>query len=83
MSTFITFVLVGNSPSGKTQLMEVRSADDLLLGRISFRGQWRKYVFLPEPNTLFDQSCLEAIGKECANRTFAWRNSLKGRKRDA
>lgn len=34
---------------------------DELLGKIAWYGPWRKYVFYPESDTLFDPKCLAEI----------------------
>lgn len=47
----------GTSISGKTKRWRV-SAQDLFLGSIQWYGPWRKYVFVPSVDTLFDAGCL-------------------------
>jgi hypothetical protein len=58
---YISVAWAGSSKSGKTQVYNVtnnRSGD--LLGRISWYGPWRQYVFMPEPS-LYSHGCLEDL----------------------
>lgn len=76
---FIDTELIGTTESGKTKIWAVvtlsrQENGDLgdqstKLGEIRWFGRWRKYVFYPEPNMLFDQSCLETIGRICGDQT--------------
>jgi len=46
----------------KTEVWDVlnRTTEEPL-ARIEWYPHWRQYAFFPEPNTLFDDGCLEAI----------------------
>lgn len=58
----------------KTKLWEVTSiASDEVLGRISFWGAWRKYVYKPLAGTLYDASCLREIADFMESETNKWR----------
>lgn len=50
------------------------------LGRVYFRPQWRKYVFEPASNTLYDAVCLSQIAGFCDGQTDAWRSEILDRK---
>lgn len=47
----------------KTPIIEIsgRKDPDSLMGLISYRPGWRKFVFSPYGNMVFDHSCLEDI----------------------
>ena len=45
-----------------------------LVGTIKWYGAWRKYAFLPQPNTVFEEVCLAEIGQFIAARTAAHRS---------
>lgn len=46
----------------KTQVWDViNKASEEPLGRISWYGPWRQYVFMPEPLTTFNDGCLNSI----------------------
>lgn len=59
---YIKFVHQRFSESGKTIVFEVYNQDEShFLGLIKFKATWRRYCFYPEPNRLFDVSCMKAI----------------------
>lgn len=58
---YIRVVWVGESKSRLTSIYKVESKANVKLGAIKWHGQWRKYVFCPSPNTIFDESCLDEI----------------------
>ena len=45
-----------------------------LLGRVQWFGRWRQYVFVPQPETLFNSGCLddlrEFIGEQMLDRSI-------------
>lgn len=50
------------SPSGKTSIYVVaNSVTATILGYISWWGAWRKYVFKPNEEMVFDSNCLNEI----------------------
>jgi hypothetical protein len=66
-----------NTDGRKTRIWEVTAtATDEVLGRISFWGAWRKYIFSPLAGTFFDASCLEEISSFTAQVTKEWRESV-------
>jgi hypothetical protein len=72
--------LHAGAPARKTKMWEVTAtASDEVLGRILFHGAWRKFVFSPYDNTIFDHSCLREIADFSEAETKKWRESLKGK----
>lgn len=58
----LVFIDVGVSSSGKTHKWYVCSNGTThSLGEVSWFSSWRRYVFTPGPNTLFDCNCLNEI----------------------
>ena len=46
----------------KTEVWDViNKTTEEPIARIEWYSHWRQYVFFPEPNTVFDDGCLEAI----------------------
>ncbi len=66
--SYLNFVYVGRSPSGKTSQYRVSGSNDVYLGLISWYGAWRKYVFYPGDG-LFDPSCLRELADFCETET--------------
>lgn len=48
-------------PKRKTPIIFVYNKLNEELGQIRFYPQWRKFVFYPKADTLFDSNCLEDI----------------------
>lgn len=61
MTNFIKIDLIGSTKSGKTNIYKVLSTTGTELGLIKWFSNWRKYVFYPEPGTIFDARCLSEI----------------------
>lgn len=59
--THFRVVQFGMSDSGKTKLFQVISNDGDHLGEIRWFGRWRKYCFMPAPNTVFEQVCMREV----------------------
>lgn len=60
MSKYLRFNLIRDT--GKTQLYEVVSAHrGTVLGRISWYGPWRQYIFEPELDTIWNKECLQDL----------------------
>ena len=60
MKTYVKFELIKNNP--KTKVYSVKSIQgSVSLGVVSWFGKWRRYVFFPEEDTVFDYNCLEDI----------------------
>ena len=60
----------------KTKVFSVQSLKNEDLGQIVFRPQWRRYVFEPKENTIFDASCLFELSGFLNKITAEWRSSL-------
>jgi hypothetical protein len=66
-----------NNVNKKTRVWEVTAvASDEILGRISFWGAWRKYVFHAGAGTLYDASCMREIADFTETENKNWRASL-------
>jgi hypothetical protein len=62
MKTYVRFGELGTSASGKTKIWSVKNTtSDFQVGRIVWYSNWRKYVFEPAANCLFDIGCLTEI----------------------
>ena len=48
-------------PKRKTPIVFVCNKSSEELGQIRFYPQWRRFVFYPKADTLFDSNCLEDI----------------------
>ena len=70
--SWITFNDEGPSPSGKTRIWQVYPKEGIMLplGKISWYALWRKYVFLPYQNTVFEKDCLRDIADFCESKTI-------------
>lgn len=60
---WIAFTLIGASPSGKTNIYQVRSKENpnILLGIIKWYPAFRCYSFFAAPNTIFEPVCMGDI----------------------
>ncbi|RLI55250.1 MAG: hypothetical protein DRP09_10570 [Candidatus Thorarchaeota archaeon] len=59
----LRFSFVRKSESGKTWIIAVfNKKTETFLGQVRWFGNWRKYCFYPERNTIYDQKCLGDIG---------------------
>lgn len=50
---------------------------DVLLGHIVFYPAWRKFVFQPAKNTIFDTHCLNDVIHLLEDANRDWREGLK------
>lgn len=79
---YINFANPTKSESGKTLIVGVFSVQGgSWLGYISWFAKWRRYVFCPGPETVFDANCLAAIEGKLANMTSDHKHQLRERKR--
>lgn len=59
---WITIQELKDLDTGKTQVFQVLAKQDgVLLGTIKWFGRWRKYAFFPEPETVYENDCLNDI----------------------
>lgn len=57
---YLRFVQTGDT--GKTKTWDIVSIHHgNVLGRVRWYGGWRQYVFYPEPQTLWNDGCLETV----------------------
>ena len=80
MAAYMDFVLQEQDPGRKTEKWKALSVQGSCeLGIVSFHPAWRKYVFWPEKNTIFDPACLRELADFVEKRTVLWR--MKGNAR--
>jgi hypothetical protein len=60
---FLVFQDLGYSSSGKTKRWKVLNLGQTKLGYISWLGRWRRYVFHPDEDMIFDSACLKQIAE--------------------
>lgn len=60
---WISFHRLPQPSARKTSVWAVLSTVNVgdVVGRIAWYGAWRKYAFYPEPNTVFEPTCLRDI----------------------
>ena len=67
--------LICKEPNRKTPTVNVRTLDgEIVLGNIKFYGAWRKFVFYPKEETLFDSKCLCDIIDMMNELQTSWKN---------
>lgn len=81
MSLFLKFDEVDNGQR-KTRRFAVRAAlgVEVHLGNVGYHPSWRRYVFYPQPETLFDPDCLRSIASFCESQTKLMRDAAAIRK---
>lgn len=61
----------------KTKVWDVDSKSGAYLGRIGWLGRWRRYVFAPSPNSLFEETCLKDIAGFIEDRSVEYRKTWR------
>jgi len=62
MKTYVRFEEFGESASGLTKIWMVKNSNsNFTVGRVKWQATWRKYIFEPAPNCIFDTNCLSEI----------------------
>lgn len=82
-AAYIKFVEL-NEPKLKTKAWAVVALQgERPLGRVSWYGGWRKYVFMPEPGlkTIFEERCLRDISDFIERETAEFKRTWKRRGR--
>lgn len=79
--TYLRFSEIATEPGRKTKVWHVIGANHIVLGRVAFWAHWRRYVFFPGSDKLFDASCMSQISVFLSNETGKWREGLKDGKR--
>lgn len=75
---WIRFDESGSSKSGKTLLWAVMPVSGgYRIGWIKWHGPWRKYVFEPMTNTIWEEDCLRFIADFCQEKTLEHRRQKK------
>ena len=64
-SKYLNFNLI--TQGEKTNQYAVTSKASILLGKIKWYGAWRRYVFFPNTETIFDAGCLSDIATFITN----------------
>jgi hypothetical protein len=64
----------------KTKLFRVDNKETGEIAYIRFYPKWRKYVFEPLDNTVYEQVCMREIADFIERQTMLWRASLNPRK---
>jgi hypothetical protein len=72
---FINFENIGLSDSGKTQKWLASSTTGSVLGEVRWYAPWRRYVFYPRSETVFDAACLGELQAFCLSRTESHRGA--------
>lgn len=83
MKGWVEILRTGTSDSGKTNVYAVAATSGDVLGHISWYSSWRRYVFYPVPNTLYDEECLRVISEFIAEEMTARRKALAREKEEA
>ena len=75
---YLGFPWLSQSESGKTDIWSVRSlSSGAELGQVRWFGRWRCYAFHPEPDTVFNASCLAQVRDFCDRMTHGHRTEAK------
>lgn len=64
MSKWIEFHKVDPPIKGRktdTYLIFTKTEDEIVIGEIRWHGPWRQYSFFPQPNCVFEKTCLKDI----------------------
>lgn len=66
---WIFFGYQRKSKSGKTSQWYVQDAGGRVLGEIKWYARWRRYALYPEPETVWEQNCLQTCANFCEVQT--------------
>lgn len=61
MAKWIKIVKLTRPVGRKTDIFDVRTLDDFVIGKIYWYAKWRKYCFEPCFNTIYETQCLQDI----------------------
>lgn len=66
-ATYVNFEDIGRLKIGaKTKLFRVTNrAIGMVIGYIQWKPTWRRYVYCPEPDTIYDPKCMREIADFC------------------
>lgn len=78
---YLTFKKLVRQADKKTDMLHVFNTNNQSpLGVIMWRGPWRKYIFAPLADTVFDSTCLNTIAKfiaELMDRRYVKEHGMK------
>jgi hypothetical protein len=81
---YIDFRLHGLSATGKTKTWVVQNRENgTVLGRINWFGRWRKYVFEPYADMLFEETCMRDISQFIQQESTYVRKAAAARRKAA
>lgn len=82
MARWLTFVFnPKDTGTKKTNVWDVKTSDGhFLLGQVRWFSRWRKYSFMPAPDTVFEERCLTDIAEWCQAWTAEHKRVLKEKK---
>ncbi len=72
MDGYVKFELIEQKEKTAVYIVKSTRSDDSL-GKISWFGIWRRYVFFPFEDAVFDSTCLTEIGKFISNLMDKWK----------
>ncbi len=71
---WLEFIQVGDT--GKTKVWNIHNADNgSYLGQVKWNGGWRQYVFVTEPNCIWNVECLAQLNGFISDRMTERRNA--------
>ncbi len=62
-SKFLSFKILEPLGMKKTATIYIDNKDGDRLGKIIYHAPWRRYVFAPNRDTIYDKKCHDDIGK--------------------
>ena len=78
MKTYLLFTLGPPKPKTKTWLVSSRLNGNSV-GVVEWHGPWRRYVFAPDQDTIFEETCLRQIADFCEKQSDEHRADLSCR----
>ena len=78
-SKWIRFDELAQAPHRHTRMWDVRTKAGVPLGVVRWYGGWRRYCFLPDELTVYEQDCLRDIANFCETRTRERKEALDAR----
>ena len=80
MSTGTYIQFIEGTPKPKTNTWEVVTRRGrAVIGEIFWYSPWRKYCFFPQPNTVYEWTCLREIAIFCQDETTLHNKIRKAR----
>jgi len=68
--THIQFIPTGIVKGQKTSRWNIESKYGGFLGEIKWFAKWRKYSFFPEPDCIFEETCMRDLSQFIEDRTL-------------